>query len=151
FFSSRRRHTRFSRDWSSDVCSSDLHATECLQHDIVSGLFAPGAVASVPRYFTINQAGVDLAQALVVDTESLRRTGAETLYDHIGARHQLTNDLLAFRRLQIQRKAPLVVVDGHERSRFTVFLRQPAARLVAGAGRLHFNDVGAKVAKILSA
>src|SRR5436309_7658353 len=26
FFSSRRRHTRFSRDWSSDVCSSDLSA-----------------------------------------------------------------------------------------------------------------------------
>src|SRR5690606_39881638 len=26
FFSSRRRHTRFSRDWSSDVCSSDLHS-----------------------------------------------------------------------------------------------------------------------------
>src|SRR5690606_39398115 len=24
FFSSRRRHTRFSRHWSSDVCSSDL-------------------------------------------------------------------------------------------------------------------------------
>src|SRR5690606_39346123 len=24
FFSSRRRHTMFSRDWSSDVCSSDL-------------------------------------------------------------------------------------------------------------------------------
>src|SRR5690606_39496912 len=24
FFSSRRRHTSFSRDWSSDVCSSDL-------------------------------------------------------------------------------------------------------------------------------
>src|SRR2546422_3852115 len=26
FFSSRRRHTRCSRDWSSDVCSSDLQA-----------------------------------------------------------------------------------------------------------------------------
>src|SRR3989442_10848472 len=26
FFSSRRRHTRCGRDWSSDVCSSDLHA-----------------------------------------------------------------------------------------------------------------------------
>src|SRR5690606_40787014 len=25
FFSSRRRHTRFSRDWSSDMCSSDLY------------------------------------------------------------------------------------------------------------------------------
>src|SRR5207302_7223665 len=28
FFSSRRRHTRFSRDWSSDVCSSDLFLVE---------------------------------------------------------------------------------------------------------------------------
>src|SRR5690606_39293959 len=28
FFSSRRRHTRFSRDWSSDVCSSDLPGTQ---------------------------------------------------------------------------------------------------------------------------
>src|SRR5690606_30533297 len=30
FFSSRRRHTRFSRDWSSDVCSSDLSLVEQL-------------------------------------------------------------------------------------------------------------------------
>src|SRR5690606_27886797 len=28
FFSSRRRHTRFSRDWSSDVCSSDLNRND---------------------------------------------------------------------------------------------------------------------------
>src|SRR5699024_11951381 len=27
FFSSRRRHTRSKRDWSSDVCSSDLGTT----------------------------------------------------------------------------------------------------------------------------
>src|SRR6266700_6218845 len=27
FFSRRSRHTRFSRDWSSDVCSSDLGST----------------------------------------------------------------------------------------------------------------------------
>src|SRR5207237_4715093 len=33
FFSSRRRHTRFKCDWSSDVCSSDLHA-------LMSGVFA---------------------------------------------------------------------------------------------------------------
>src|SRR5690606_40097227 len=31
FFSSRRRHTRFSRDWSSDVCSSDLAKQVILQ------------------------------------------------------------------------------------------------------------------------
>src|SRR5439155_15176377 len=28
FFSSRRRHTRWPRDWSSDVCSSDLSRSE---------------------------------------------------------------------------------------------------------------------------
>src|SRR5690606_40678936 len=33
--SSRRRHTRFSRDWSSDVCSSDL--TEDYNPAVLSG------------------------------------------------------------------------------------------------------------------
>src|SRR3712207_7079164 len=33
FFSSRRRHTRYWRDWSSDVCSSDLGK---IQPDLVS-------------------------------------------------------------------------------------------------------------------
>src|SRR5256886_3699481 len=32
FFSSRRRHTRFDCDWSSDVCSSDLGHT--IPHDL---------------------------------------------------------------------------------------------------------------------
>src|SRR2546429_3069066 len=36
FFSSRRRHTRCSRDWSSDVCSSDLGAHEDLfEHSVL--------------------------------------------------------------------------------------------------------------------
>src|SRR5690606_40519583 len=30
----RRRHTRFSRDWSSDVCSSDLIGIDLTRHDI---------------------------------------------------------------------------------------------------------------------
>src|SRR5690606_40781958 len=32
FFSGRRRHTIFSRDWSSDVCSSDLDFGERAEH-----------------------------------------------------------------------------------------------------------------------
>src|SRR3712207_3725920 len=32
FFSSRRRHTRYWRDWSSDVCSSDLGDTAVAVH-----------------------------------------------------------------------------------------------------------------------
>src|SRR2546422_6655394 len=39
FFSSRRRHTRCSRDWSSDVCSSDLPAVrEPVVPEAVSGM-----------------------------------------------------------------------------------------------------------------
>src|SRR5256886_13719627 len=34
FFSSRRRHTRFDCDWSSDVCSSDLRIAHCLLADL---------------------------------------------------------------------------------------------------------------------
>src|SRR5206468_9583291 len=34
FFSSRRRHTRSDRDWSSDVCSSDLVPLHVLQKGI---------------------------------------------------------------------------------------------------------------------
>src|SRR2546422_9858833 len=47
FFSSRRRHTRCSRDWSSDVCSSDLipaSARTCPQ----PGVFAPNGLPPGP-------------------------------------------------------------------------------------------------------
>src|SRR2546430_5645749 len=37
FFSSRRRHTRFDCDWSSDVCSSDLFVGGRVQAPIPSG------------------------------------------------------------------------------------------------------------------
>src|SRR6266511_4530363 len=39
FFSSRRRHTRFSRDWSSDVCSSDhgIHGREFISTSVDVG------------------------------------------------------------------------------------------------------------------
>src|SRR3712207_7417809 len=42
FFSSRRRHTRYWRDWSSDVCSSDL-AVRVMIGSVVSIVVAPPA------------------------------------------------------------------------------------------------------------
>src|SRR5690606_39553185 len=38
FFSSRRRHTRFSRDWSSDVCSSDLGTAPHLSGELLADM-----------------------------------------------------------------------------------------------------------------
>src|SRR5258707_14772302 len=44
FFSSRRRHTRYWRDWSSDVCSSDLIHAGVLAHEY------PGPLTKVLAY-----------------------------------------------------------------------------------------------------
>src|SRR6266581_172854 len=50
FFSSRRRHTRWTGDWSSDVCSSDLGRGEALR-DLALVRAAPydGAVIRPPE------------------------------------------------------------------------------------------------------
>ena len=47
FFSSRRRHTRYWRDWSSDVCSSDLNCSVCHCYHVSRaqlGALAPPAI-----------------------------------------------------------------------------------------------------------
>src|SRR5712664_869966 len=46
FFSSRRRHTRSDRDWSSDVCSSDLVST-------IFPLLSPAPGGTVARTVTV--------------------------------------------------------------------------------------------------
>src|SRR2546429_9258965 len=48
FFSSRRRHTICSRDWSSDVCSSDL----TLSGSTPNVIYTPAANYSGPDSFT---------------------------------------------------------------------------------------------------
>src|SRR2546429_2154942 len=47
FFSSRRRHTRCSRDWSSDVCSSDLCSRQAVRQRLVEHVVShlPGRIA----------------------------------------------------------------------------------------------------------
>src|SRR5690554_7379799 len=42
FFSSRRRHTRCGRDWSSDVCSSDLSLSV-----LIAIIFTPSLCATI--------------------------------------------------------------------------------------------------------
>src|SRR6266436_4846880 len=49
FFSSRRRHTRCSRDWSSDVCSSDLEPARCAGNDVAEALPRGAAAAPLRR------------------------------------------------------------------------------------------------------
>src|SRR2546427_751347 len=56
FFSSRRRHTRFDCDWSSDVCSSDLMLSPtAAQPFLQSGRIVPLAVTSAQRLSALPQ------------------------------------------------------------------------------------------------
>src|SRR5690606_40010372 len=84
FFSSRRRHTIFSRDWSSDVCSSDLVAQ--LIHRIRDGeldtridIKAPGELGELRDSINemtaaLRDAQAELQQNVDQATEDLRET-----------------------------------------------------------------------------
>src|SRR5690606_1558373 len=57
FFSSRRRHTRFSRDWSSDVCSSDLGPQRALfMHlTLVPYIATAGEIKTKPTQHSVKE------------------------------------------------------------------------------------------------
>src|SRR5207253_6114022 len=57
FFSSRRRHTRWPRDWSSDVCSSDLGRVLIARCNLRNARGHPiGWPLPLPWYFLIRLA-----------------------------------------------------------------------------------------------
>src|SRR5699024_11816440 len=77
FFSSRRRHTRSKRDWSSDVCSSDLtaltKANQKLTDDKKKAEELTSALQSLAETRKERQATLDQAKAgLVTKQKALR-------------------------------------------------------------------------------
>src|SRR5690606_40427607 len=93
-FSSRRRHTRFSRDWSSDVCSSDLgfanfrtgavgsFGSAFLEHQPAAGrlaLIGQSGGACITVYNGARALGVDFGAVLMTGNERSeeRRVGKE--------------------------------------------------------------------------
>src|SRR6266478_149790 len=92
FFSSRRRHTRFDCDWSSDVCSSDLvDVLEHLSpkvHDAIVGEMEPAEaeeVRKLEKYPPDTAGGIMTPEATALDegltvqqaVEELRRLSEE--------------------------------------------------------------------------
>src|SRR5690606_40471577 len=101
----RRRHTRFSRDWSSDVCSSDLNGAQGTQvtFEFVNyngGRLFNSRIHGFPTLTRLHQAGcqnltqwrcqTQLTQAsgvefIILDRSEERRVGKE---DACGLRRQ---------------------------------------------------------------
>src|SRR5690606_39716229 len=73
FVSSRRRHTRFSRDWSSDVCSSDLDRATVLTPDPAAR--ASRALAAAEAHDLAGDP--DEALRLLAATQAAPLTGAQ--------------------------------------------------------------------------
>src|SRR2546429_6547502 len=95
FFSSRRRHTRCSRDWSSDVCSSDLY-------------FLPGQAPTwtTPRVFP--EPGKDLAEALKGE---IQRCGeAQPRWDALWEKAVATEQLVSPERRPFYRAHVLAMI-----------------------------------------
>src|SRR5690606_40800602 len=77
FISSRRRHTRFSRDWSSDVCSSDLLAAEGRDQPVA--LAVERVLLAADLHFLQPR---ELAQLGVEDVVGLFLAESEALHQH---------------------------------------------------------------------
>src|SRR5256886_17049772 len=81
FFSSRRRHTRFDCDWSSDVCSSDLVSVAI--NVSAPQFFESDFVAHVAR--TLQATGLPASALELEITETVFQTGPAT----VDSLHQL--------------------------------------------------------------
>src|SRR2546430_4164171 len=86
FFSSRRRHTRFDCDWSSDVCSSDLsdtvdHLTQAINRgdlEAALALYEPNAVLVVqPGHLACGTTQLREALARFIALEPTLRSEAQ--------------------------------------------------------------------------
>src|SRR5690606_41092017 len=106
FFSSRRRHTRFSRDWSSDVCSSDL-----------TGFLLPGEVVGIDGFVNTTQLSNAIAledtEVCVARIEDMDRVAA-----HVPAlQHQLRRLRSEERRVGKECRARRWACDENKKSR----------------------------------
>src|SRR5690606_39614587 len=75
--SSRRRHTRFSRDWSSDVCSSDLNDPTIILADEPTG--ALDSETSVDIMNLLTEISKDKLIIMVTHNETLAKEYANRI------------------------------------------------------------------------
>src|SRR3989442_4866237 len=78
FFSSRRRHTRCGRDWSSDVCSSDLATARSRAKTPTDALTIEELRKDLTDYCSLGDRVVDQARRRILDGEQV--PASEKLY-----------------------------------------------------------------------
>src|SRR5215475_15806595 len=76
FFSSRRRHTRFSRDWSSDLCSSDLRRSRLAAISpptLWSSVCSSSAITACDRKSVVSGKSVDFGGCRIIKKKKRKK------------------------------------------------------------------------------
>src|SRR2546429_8962132 len=93
FFSSRRRHTRCSRDWSSDVCSSDLasylrtltaRGVDVLLSVAAPEIFRRPALMAVPHVLNVHSGKLPLYRGMMPTFWALQNGDARSEERRVG-------------------------------------------------------------------
>src|SRR5439155_9615910 len=126
----------------------DVHDPRLGLHDeVVAGAvrLRPGLPKARDR--AVDEPRVAARERSVAEPELVHRPGPEVLDEDVALSDERTEDRLALRRLEIQRDALLVAVDGHEVRRLAAREGWPAPRVVALPGLFDLYDLGTHVAQ----
>ncbi len=135
------------------------HAAHGLDHEVVTGTLGVGAVLAETGDRAVNQARVDGFEARVIEAVLLQAADLEVLHQHIALCGHFEDQRLAFGLRHVKRDGALVAVAGGEVGglKRVVSLgileerRPPVARVVARAGALDLDHIGAQVGQHLGA
>src|SRR5690625_6245571 len=110
FFSGRRRHTRWPRDWSSDVCSSDLRRIANLREMVRAAEGGSAALAELARQ--IEDVERSIAETDEELLEVVRSAGK------LGEQAERTNERLAQARERVAESTLAPEVEAELAERF---------------------------------
>src|SRR3546814_3600544 len=99
-------------DWSSDVCSSDIHdAAHALDHEVIASPIGirPGLSEAGDR--AIDKAGIYRPQAVRIQAIFAQPPDLEILDHDVGPARKLTDLSLSLRRGHVDRDGPLAAID----------------------------------------
>ena len=104
-----------------------------------------GAVMAEAGDGGIDDGRIDLAQFLIAQAQAVHNAGTVILQNHVALGHQLAEHLFTGLALEVQDDAALVAVEVHIIGAFAVDNGEVAAGVIALAGTLDLDDLGAQI------
>src|SRR2546427_11335048 len=111
FFSSRRRHTRFDCDWSSDVCSSDLRFTDEMSSGEARRMLIARALVHDPRALVLDEPSVALDLSAQHELRLIFRKLAQSGIGIVMVTHHLSDLIPEIQRVLLMNRGR-IIADG---------------------------------------